>query len=278
MSTVCASDITVTNVNNDNNINDYSLNQIDEIQVTDSGIESANENTKLINLISNPNKSHEKQSLDENKTINLPSSIKSLNEMITNVKNKTIVLDKDYKYSGELDLSTSITLESNLVIDGQGHTVDGAGVAHLFNIADNVTIKNLIIKNTHSRCGGAILWKGMNGIISNCTFINSTADIQGGAILWNGINGIISNCNFQNNTANNNGGSLYLTNKVTISNSTFKNNACNYFGGAIYCIYNTGSVINCTFINCNNSANNKSIHKVLSNIIIENCTYETNIK
>ena len=276
MSTVCASDITVTNVTNDNNINNYSINQINEIneiQVNDSSIESVtNENTKLVNLVTNPSESNEKQEMN-NKNNNPTSNLKILNEIIHNAKDNTIVLDNDYKYSGKDDLHEAITLKSNLVIDGQGHTIDGAGVAHIFNIADNVTIKNLIFKNTHSGCGGAIYWNGINGIVNNCTFINSTARYLGGAIEWHGPNGTISNCTFQDNTAEY-AGALYLVGDVNVLNSTFKNNTCTYRGGAIYyCADSIGSVINCNFINCNNTKDNKAID-VRSNILIENCTYD----
>ncbi len=47
--------------------------------------------------------------------------------------------------------------------------------------------------------GGAIEWKGANGIISNSAFNNNA--ILGGAILWSGENGIIINSAFNNNTA-----------------------------------------------------------------------------
>ena len=113
MSTVCASDITVTNVNNDNNINNYSTNQINEIQVNDLLSESVtNGNTKLVNLVSNPSESNEKQDQD-NKNINPLSNLKTLNETIHNAKNNTIVLDNDYKYFGEGDLSIGISVKSN---------------------------------------------------------------------------------------------------------------------------------------------------------------------
>ncbi|MCQ2976371.1 MAG: hypothetical protein MJ211_16335, partial [Bacteroidales bacterium] len=60
---------------------------------------------------------------------------------------------------------------------------------------------------------------------------------------------------FQDNTANKKcGGAIYLVGEITLSNSTFKNNTCNVCGGAIYCLGGKGSVIDCTFINCNNSA------------------------
>lgn len=299
MSTVCASDITVTNVNNDNNINNYSLNQINEIQVNDLGSESVtNENMKLVNLVSNPSESNEKY---DNKNIKPTSNLKSLNETILNAKNKSIVLDKDYKYSGKDDLIKGIILESNLVIDGQGHSIDGAGVAHLFNVNDNVTIKNLIIKNTHSKNGGAIEWYGTNGTISNCTFQNNTANKYGGALylmsnvtISNSIfnhntakdrggaiyaeNETIIGSTFQNNTAYYCGGALYLIGDVSVLNSTFKNNTCNLSSGAIHYYNSIGNMINCTFINCNNTKDKKAINTVNSNIHIENCTYDTNNK
>ena len=73
---------------------------------------------------------------------------------------------------------------------------------------------------------------------------------------------------------------LYLVaDDVNVLNSTFKNNTCTYRGGAIYYSANsTGSVINCDFINCNNTGDNKAISTVISNLLIENCTYDNSSK
>ena len=51
--------------------------------------------------------------------------------------------------------------------------------------------------------GGAIVWKGNNGTISNCTFKNNNVGYpnQGGAIYWSGNNGKITNSLFYNNSA-----------------------------------------------------------------------------
>lgn len=88
----------------------------------------------------------------------------------------TITLDRDYEAddSGEIDFSNS-----RLVIDGKGHKIDAKNQTGIFSVhGSNVTIKNITFANAN---GNAVTWYGVNGVVSDCKFINNT----NGAIFWN---------------------------------------------------------------------------------------------
>ena len=151
-------------------------------------------------------------------------------------------LKKDYTYSpNDSDYVNGINItKDNVVIDGNGHTINGAGKARIFNIlSNNVTLKNINFINGHSSENGGAIY--VENAISNCkinsTFINNSA-YNGGAIYFNGaITNATINGHFEGNTAERAGGAIYV--KGTSRNNTF---ACEFYnntankasGGAIF--------------------------------------------
>ncbi|WP_407416143.1 right-handed parallel beta-helix repeat-containing protein [Methanobrevibacter sp.] len=91
-----------------------------------------------------------------------------------------LVLDSDYVYiDGQIK---GILISKSIIIDGQGHTLDGRHLSRIFNItADNVTIKNVNFKNGNALGryfgpflgGGAIYWNGNNGNLVNSNFTDN---------------------------------------------------------------------------------------------------------
>jgi hypothetical protein len=125
-----------------------------------------------------------------------------------------------------------------------------------------------------------------NPNISNCTFVDNSAD-RGGGIYNESSDPNVSNCLFSNNEASLQGGGMYnLESDVTVSNCTFNGNSVHgpnsdqgYGGG----ISNNGSsltVTNCTFIG--NSVDGfylchgGGINNCGSNSIVTNCTFKNN--
>ena len=153
------------------------------------------------------------------------NSIESSNNILsfTDLKNiisgKTNVkLDYDFVYSPDYDAGYAggISLNTNnLFIDGQGHTIDGVGLAKMFSVSgNNVTFYNITFINGYSVNGGAI------------------GDFYGSGKYYTVIS-----CNFRDNTATNCGGALYSNNNpIYVYNSTFTNNRNigNFGGGAIF--------------------------------------------
>ena len=147
----------------------------------------------------------------------------------------SIDLTRDYKYS-DGDLISGIEISKKITINGNGHSIDGAGVARIFNITgDGVILNNIIIKNafinntlhyintTNKNIdinignGAGILWIGANGVLNNSKIINNniyddvtfynTADSHvnytignGAGIYWTGNNAKIENTIIENNT------------------------------------------------------------------------------
>ena len=102
--------------------------------------------------------------------------------------NKEIILDYDIElktgFLGDKDYEDGIQLDvNNLVIDGNGHTIDGMNKIRIFNIkATNIILKNITFKNGSHRVGSAINIES-NPVNSNhvkfkiqlidCNFINN---------------------------------------------------------------------------------------------------------
>lgn len=82
--------------------------------------------------------------------------------------------------------------------------------------------------------GGAIVWKGNNGTVSNCIFKNNDVGYpnSGGAICWRGDNGKIINSTFFNNSAWCGGAVTWIGNNGKILSSKFFENGI--FNGDIF--------------------------------------------
>ena len=106
--------------------------------------------------------------------------------------------------------------------------------------------------------GALLTWYGCEGTISDCNFINNTAENGAAYRLGDDHNGVssasVDSCTFINNTATNQGGAIYeggKTGKATldIKNSTFTNNSAKKEGGAIYNGYTLNIDDDTTFTN-----------------------------
>ena len=105
--------------------------------------------------------------------------------------------------------------------------------------------------------GALLTWYGCEGTISDCNFINNTADNGAAYELGDDNKGVssasVDSCTFINNTASNQGGAVYeggTTGKATldIKNSTFTNNSAKE-GSAIYNEYTLTIDADSTFTN-----------------------------
>ncbi len=203
------------------------------------------------------------------------------NEINASSDSKVLNLTKDYAFNSlnNQKFCDGIDVDiDDLIIDGQGHTINANKEARIFNIkSNNVTLKNLVIINGNSdSMGASVYWSGQNGQIINTTIKNSssinlkntnTLNI-GGAIYFEkpatvinskftdnyatfggAINfesaGVIKNCEFENNFAKLLGGGVFCNDNVHISNSTFILNEASD-GGAVY-FFSKGLVENTKF-------------------------------
>ena len=172
-------------------------------------------------------------------------SFTQLDDEIQNTPvNKSIKLHNNYTYSsGERVGTDGIVINKDITIDGDGHTIDGANLASIFQITDNanVVLKNIVFSNARGNNGSAIsLSSSENVEIINCQFINNSA-LNGGAIYVASADtsSISSNFNIVGSTFINNrainGGAVYVSGTLKyISSSIFKHNFAINDGGSIY--------------------------------------------
>ena len=96
--------------------------------------------------------------------------------------------NEKYFYEGGIELDID-----GLIIDGNGHTIDGCDNSRIFFITGkNIILKNITFKNGHSfenfeqsrnSNGGALkIYPNSNLKIENCRFIDNTSERNGGAI------------------------------------------------------------------------------------------------
>ena len=142
-----------------------------------------------------------------------------------------IELQRDVKFRS--DEESFIAIDKSISIDGKGHSIDADNNAHIFKVTGaDVVLKNIKFINGLSFSDGSCLeWYGENGLVDNCTFMNSESCF-GGAVYWEASGGTISNSKFVNNTADFGGAVALYESNIKIINSTFINNSAGT-GGAI---------------------------------------------
>ena len=173
------------------------------------------------------------------------------NKFSNDLKNKEAVIN----LTGDITITKPYEIRYDVVIDGQGHSIDAQKKSNIFKIySATVTLKNIILKNGKSDRGGAIYTSKTKLTLKNCTFSYNRATESGGAIFaYLGSGVTIDKSTFNNNVATSFGGALYIyTAKLTLKNSVFKNNKIDSSkkagcGGAVYTYKKSSSISNCTF-------------------------------
>jgi predicted outer membrane repeat protein len=200
-----------------------------------------------------------------------------LETAITNANNTssddTITLSADIALTGALP---TIANNGSLTIDGDGHSIDGAGANRIFSIGNDasVTIKHMMLLNGyHLFKGGAINKEtGSSLTIVNSSFMGNSTDDLGGAIYSNGGSLTIVNSIFSGNTAS--GGFIisgaaiasYGDTTLTIVNSTFNGNSSDdnsstiENSGAAMHLYNTIVVGTTSGVNCGGDSPDTNIN------------------
>ena len=163
-------------------------------------------------------------------------NFKYLDDLIHNGV-KEIVLDSNIVLEGreEKKYLEGIKLDvDDLIIDGNGYTIDAQGKTRIFySMGKNITIKNIKLKNGFAVDGGAIFCLESSSLeINNCIFIENTVQDDGGAIANLGkIN--IENVSFTKNIAKENAGAIANLGKINIENVSFTKNIAKENAGAV---------------------------------------------
>lgn len=127
--------------------------------------------------------------------------------------------------------------KDNLIIDGNNHAIDGCMKAPLLIInASDITLKNILFKNSYCEYSGAAIDNRNNLIIENCQFVDNSSDEFGGAI-YNASNSklVIKKSIFKKNRADF-GGAIFIDSDsiLNLTDSIFESNSSEFEGGAIY--------------------------------------------
>lgn len=156
-------------------------------------------------------------------------SLTPLQQLTQDLENKKSVI----YLTGDIKLTKPFDIWYNVVIDGQGHTVDGQSRTSMFRgHACTMTLKNIVFKNGYDAQGGAVYSLYGNLNVENCIFQDNTAYDNGGAIYQSGGTLTVKNSQFISNKVDSSrkechGGAIYLYNgHAKISKSVFKYNTC----------------------------------------------------
>lgn len=159
----------------------------------------------------------------------------------------TITLNQDVTLQEGLP-----TVTSEIIIEGNGHTISGGGRSRIFDIErGKLTLKNMTLQHGRATFGAAIRLRGSALVaVDQVTFSKNSAD-GGGAIasLSANASATINWSSFSRNRSREYGGAINVTRgNVTISNSSFVSNQAGYFGGALHTEYGGIVVSNSTFV------------------------------
>ena len=164
----------------------------------------------------------------------------------------SIKLTKDYAMqAGETHV---VITKSNIVIDGQGHTLNANTRGNIFGVTgSNIVFKNITFINGLGVNGGAIddfYGDGKSYTVIDCTFINNTATNCGGALYAQYSPFYVYNSTFINNRNNGNygGGAIFSDRNIYVDGCTFQGNTiAKSSGSAIKSSRGLASVSNSVF-------------------------------
>ncbi|SEL22882.1 conserved repeat domain-containing protein, partial [Methanobrevibacter gottschalkii] len=163
------------------------------------------------------------------------------------------------------------------------------GAIYVAQSRKNIKIINSTLNDNSASNGGAIFmdWNSDDAIIKNTIFNNNNATSSGGALVTKGPNNLVDNCTFNNNSAfgeshniDFGGGAIWSTfTLLNVKNSKFNNNSAPY-GGALRGAFNLDNVtfINNTATDGNGGGIDLTFNDEIGsiNIKINNCTFINN--
>jgi hypothetical protein len=133
-----------------------------------------------------------------------------------------------------INLAATLTIDKNMTIDGNGHTVtvSGQDAVRVFMVSNGFTfnLDHLNVAGGFAIFGGGI---GNAGIltIANSTFSANSAAFGGGIDNYGTLS--ITNSTFSGNHVDITGGGIINEGTLSITNSTFSANSAGNFGGGI---------------------------------------------
>ena len=241
-----------------------------------SDVLSVNETTEEVVSVDNDN--HE--ILKENE----PGTFTDLKNEIDNADGQ-LNLNRDYYHADSVYEVAMIKISKSIIINGNGHTLNGNDNFGIFYItASDVVLNNIYFVNFSERdsSGGAIELYASNCVLSNCSFVDCHAGRYGGAISFDGDNNAIYDCSFINCSANMSGGAVFWSGDYgVLSGCKFVNcvipDQYAYIlrsGGAIDWSGSNSVLSNCSFLDCRSTDADGAISCSGNNNLISYCNFE----
>ena len=218
----------------------------------------------------------------------LGATLASLQTQIDNTRDgRTLTLDRDYVVGTNTADYARITINKNININGNGHTIGANGRGSIFYITGNrqITFNNVIISNagTGQNDGGAIYCTGTCTItFTNCHFINNRRNGNGGAFFsYNGGTYTFTDCTFIGNSASGNGGAIFedYTGSYTFTRCTFDGNVASQgsaFNSNTQYGYTNSFVMNDCKVYNNAASSEAAIYLFANTVRISNTDFENN--
>ena len=170
-------------------------------------------------------------------TLVFESSLTSLQNIINENTNGTIDLTYGFAYIDSLDSAlkeTGIVVDKNIILNGNGVTIDGADVSRLFKVTNGatLTLNDVVLANGFAGDGADVyVDAGSKLTATGSTFKDSSATYSGGAIYALGevslTNCIVDNNDITDRSTNNGtgGAAIFLNNtSLTLVNTQITNN------------------------------------------------------
>lgn len=184
-----------------------------------------------------------------------------------------IVLDESERelYPNGIEIA-----ENDVVIEGNGHSIDGLGKSRIFDVySKKAVFKNIVFINGQSVNGGAISGNESGLRFVNCTFKNNYSMGNGGAIFLKGGSMELYGSKFSHNHARLMGGAVHAQDSnLSIENSYITDSKAQ-FGGALRINYSKLKISDVKFEN-NISQYGGAINYNESEIIIEDSFFSHN--
>ena len=235
----------------------------DDSSVDEKSVSAVDNTNDILGSTINVNNSNPLKTEDilssEDQSEKVVSNFTELKETISNNSISKI------KLNNNISITSTLTLHSNLIIDGNGFTFTQATTGNLISFTDQANSYNITFINCNFK-----------NLVN--TDNNNYAPIQ--LFSNNCSNYSIINCNFTNNH-----GRIGIVdsavNNITVINCCFSNNVVGLTAGAMrFRASNNASVINCKFINntagTGNRGNGGALEFYASYSQIDNCVFINN--
>ena len=198
----------------------------------------------------------------------------------------TLELNKNYVFTTSSDSAyvNGININKQITIDGKGHTIDGSGMAKLFNIGgNNVILKNITCINfilpdsaATGYSSACIEWTGDYGTIMDCNFDKYNPNSDACFIAWTGKWGIIEESTFKNFNKPS------TTTVIDLIGEHFSFKSSNFTNCTAYRLITVGisdcNISNCRFTDCHTTAATWSTviqGAAWSTIRLDNCFFNS---